>query len=187
MDNSNQTAEELTALKEQAKTLGISHSPNIGLDALRAKVADALNDKPAAEAAAPEGETEQELYRRIRNELQAKCLALVRIRVTNLDPAKAELRGEFFSVQNDYLGTVRKFIPYGEAGEEGYHVPQVLLDALREKKFNQVKTRKGRDNREILIEQRMVNEFAIEVLPPLTAEERANLAMAQAAKAGLQD
>lgn len=186
MDNLNQQ-DEMTLLKEQAKKLGISHSPNIGLDTLRSKIEAHLNGEPEVETAVAANETAEERTRRIRNELQAEGLKLVRVRVTNMDPSKSELRGEILTVQNKYIGTVRKFVPYGEASEVGYHIPKVLYDMLKEKKFNQIKTRKGRDPREVIVEQRMVNEFAIEVLPPLTQEELANLAAAQAAKAGLQD
>jgi hypothetical protein len=128
------------------------------------------------------GLTKAQMESKIRMALQAEMLALVRVRVTNMNPAKAELRGEIFSVQNKYLGKVAKFIPYGEAGEAGYHIPKILLLELQEKKFNQIKTRPGTDKREVHVEQRMVKEFAIEILPPLTDAELEQLKMSQLAR-----
>jgi len=97
-----------------------------------------------------------------------------------MDPKKRDLPGEIVTVGNEYLGMVSKFIPFGEATDAGYHVPHILYTFLKNRKFLNVKTTK-RANGQIKIEQSWANEFALEILPPLTQEELNKLANAQAA------
>lgn len=179
-------SDELTLLKEQADTLGLTYSNNIGVDALRKKVEAKLNGDPDENAnskpRAKVEETDQERTMRIRNELQANELKLLRCRITCLNPAKAELKGEFISVGNKYIGTIRKFVPFGEAGE-AYHLPKILVDDLRSREFNQVKTSRNAKG-QLEIHQRLVKEYSIVELEPLTEKELAELARMQAAKEG---
>lgn len=179
-------SDELTLLKEQADTLGLTYSNNIGVDALRKKVEAKLNGDPEESAnskpRAKVEETEQERTMRIRNELHSSELKLLRCRITCLNPAKAELKGEFISVGNKYIGTIRKFVPFGEAGES-YHLPKILVDDLRSREFNQVKTSRNAKG-QLEIHQRLVKEYSIVELEPLTEKELAELARMQAAKEG---
>lgn len=179
---------ELDLLKERADTLGISYSPKIAVETLRARIEAKLNDKPAPSdnnsdsdgEDQPAGESDTEIRaRQERDELR-----LIRVRIACLNPNKRLLRGEIFSVANRVLGTVRKFIPYGEATDNGYHVPYILLQQLKARKFNQV-TIKRLKNGHTDVTSRLVPEFAIEELPPLTKDELEQLARQQAAAAGL--
>lgn len=201
MSDENQFDDELTPeqlfglLKEKAKMLGITHSNNIGYDALLKKVNDKLEgvteDEPAPEPAvadagsvAPVAErklTEAEQKQNLRKEIMAKQMALVRIRLTCMDPKKKDLPGEFICVANDYIGNVKKFIPFGEATDNGYHVPKCILTALQERKYLQIRTKKDQRTGIDVPENKYVREFAIEILPPLTREELKKLATAQIA------
>lgn len=185
--------DELSILKQRATLMGLKFSNNIGLEALRKKVSDAqegIIEEPEVvqvnpletETAAPKEETRTEMARRIRLE-QTK---LVRIRIQNLDPKKKELPGEIITVANDYMGTVRKFVPYGEQTDNGYHVPYCIYQFLKERKFLNIRVTKGKNGRPN-IQQGWVREFSIEVLPPLTQEELTNLAQAQIAAGSLND
>ena len=175
---------ELAALKARAKTMGITFSPKIGLEKLRAKVEAKLN--PPVEEVDPGEETEVQRKARIRKKQLAEQMALVRCRIANLNPSKRDLRGEIFTIANKYIGTVRKFIPYGEATDNGYHIPKILYEELKSKKFLQVNTRNDRGaGNQIVIDQRWVPEFSIEVLPQLTQEELDKLAASQAAAGGV--
>ena len=122
--------------------------------------------------------TKLELRKQIRDE----NLKLIRLRITNLDPKKKDLPGEIFTVANSFLGTVRKYVPFGEQTDNGYHVPYCIYKMMRNRKFLSIKVKKlnGREH----IEQQWVREFALDVLPPLTATEIAQLATAQQAAAG---
>ena len=108
------------------------------------------------------------------------------VRITNLDPKKKDLPGEVFTVANEHLGTVRKFVPYGEVTDNGYHVPYCIYKALKARKFLNIRTFKDRQNQnQIKVEQSWAQEFALEVLPTLTPDEIKKLAAAQSAAGGL--
>lgn len=185
------TVDELTILKQRAKLMGIVFSNNIGLESLRAKIADAQEEKPAVveETAKvnPLEEAPVEKKMTLRETLIAENMRLVRLRIVNLDPKKKDLPGEFFTVANEYLGTVTKFIPYGDATDGGYHVPYCLYKMMRDKKFLSIRTKNDRNNsNQIKIEQRWAAEFSLDVLDPLTPDELRKLAIAQTA-AGSSD
>lgn len=176
---------ELAALKERARMMGLKISPKIGLEKLRAKIEAKLN--PIAEETMDlEEETEVQRKARIRKKQKLEQMALIRCRIANLNPSKRDLRGEIFTVANKYVGTVRKFIPYGEATDNGYHIPQIIYEQLKTRKFLQVNTRNDRSaGNQIVVDQRWVPEFSIEVLPQLTQEELDKLAASQAAAGGV--
>lgn len=194
---------ELDMLKQRARVMGITFSNNIGLDALKSRIEEKLNGEAVKEAtdtaeiqkqeelpleAAPEVNAlsptpiKPKKPQTLRQKLYAENMRLVRLRITCLDPKKKDLPGEIFTVANEYLGTVRKFIPYGEQTDNGFHVPYVLYKQLMRRKFLSIKVKKvnGREH----IEQQWVREFALDVLPTLTATELAQLGTAQLAAAG---
>lgn len=178
---------ELALLKERAKVLGIQFSNNIGLEALKQKIADKLEPKeqetvevkPLVDPVVA-AQLEAKPKMSLRQMMKLEQERLVRCRISNLDPKKVDLPGEFFTVANEYLGTIRKFVPYGEAGQE-YHLPYCIYTLLKERQYLHVRTGKRAGSSETLVEHRYVPEFAIEILPPLTPEELAKLAAAQAA------
>lgn len=191
--------DELAMLKSRAKMMGITFSNNISVETLREKIqakmdgdaegatktpdAPVVDDASNAEQSVkPAASTAKEKKKTLRNFMIEENMKLVRIRVTNLDPKKKELHGEFFTIANDFLGTVTKFVPYGEATDNGYHVPYCIYKMLKNRKFLSIRTFKDRQNsNQIRIEQRWANEFALEVLPQLTPDELAKLAAAQTA------
>ena len=195
---------ELESLQGRAKLMGIKHHPNMGVDKLRKLVTAKLEgealdsdededeDEEELEAADPvpatkgRGETPRQKKDRMdqsRAILIKKSKALVRIRLTCMNPAKTDWHGEIYTVQNRSVGTLRKFIPFN--AENGWHVPQMMLDFLKDKKCqvfhtvtrNGIKVRQGK----------LVPEFAIEVLPPLTQKELDQIATRQAAQGEMED
>lgn len=169
--------QELALLKERADLLGIPYKSNIGLEALKAKVNTAVTrDKPGPELDAAASETEQQM----RERLQRENLSLVRVRIHNLNPEKRDLPGEIVTVANRYIGTVAKFIPFGEATENGYHLPKVIYDDLAQRRFQHVSLKKLPNGHEEVV-RRMVPEYNIEILLNLTVEEIRELALKQAA------
>ena len=193
-----QQPSELDILKSRAKLMGITFSNNIGLDALKTKIEEhkqASEAKTQTQALAQTNEqqtdvqTENQMKKTktlsLRAHLQKEKMKLVRLRITNLDPKKKDLPGEILTVGNEYLGTVRKFVPFGEATDNGYHVPYCLYELMRDRKFLSIKTRKGPKGQTI-VEQQMVREFALEILPPLTEAELARLSAAQLSAGGVE-
>ncbi|MGQ0565582.1 MAG: hypothetical protein ACT4OK_10995 [Gemmobacter sp.] len=168
---------ELALLKERADVLGIPYKANIGLEALKAKVnAAVVADKTVPEKDPSAPETQQQMRERIHGE----ALALVRVRIHNLHPGKRDLPGEIITVANRYIGTVAKFIPFGEATENGYHIPRVIYDELISRRFLHISLKKLPNGQDEVV-RRMVPEYNIEILPNLTVEELQDLALKQAA------
>ena len=116
-----------------------------------------------------------------RQVIRAKAMRLHRVRITNLDPNDSTLEGGIVTVVNKYLGKVSKFIPFGEAAENGYHVEKVLLDRMRSQKYALRKEIKGNKFGVKQYKTVMVPKYSIEELPPLTKEEIKALAERQAA------
>jgi hypothetical protein len=170
--------DELATLKARAEMLGVKYHPSISLEKLRDKINDAVTGvKPAEEPAAPVAVVgpETEMQKKVR--LKRDALALVRIRVTCMNPFKREWDGELFTVSNNAVGSITKYVPFNN--DEGWHVPQIMLNMLQERMCqifvtdrtkNGVTVRKGK----------LIKEFAIEILPQLTQEELDELARRQA-------
>lgn len=180
MSDTQVAADELQSLKDRADLMGLSYHPSIGVEKLREKVNAAIAGKPPVVAdsaprpvAQPVEETENERNNRMRQEQ----LALVRIRLTCMDPAKAEHDGEILTVGNSLVGAITKYIPYN--ADEGWHVPQIMLDTLLEKQTQIFVTTKARNG--VTVRQgKLIKTYAIEILPPLTPEELKDLAQRQA-------
>ena len=135
---------------------------------------------PSLQARAPVSNTRYELDQKIRREQIAEFTKMVRVQVVCLNPQKKDLPGEFFTVANRYLGTIKRFVPYGgDAMEHGWHIPQIIYEDLKQRKFNQVVVRKVAGKEQIL--QKLVPEYSIVVLDPLTPEELNDLRLKQAA------
>lgn len=180
--------DELTSLKARADRMGISYHPSIGLEKLRAKVQAAMNDEPQTTddkgdedktESAPAAPVETEAQRRKRRQMEAQ--RLVRIRLTCMNPAKKDWDGEIITVGNSTVGTIKKFVPFN--AEEGWHVPHFIYEVLKARQcqiFVPVKTKNG-----VTVRQgKLIKEFAIEVLDPLTPAELRDLAQRQAMAAG---
>ena len=179
-------------LMARARMLGIEFSNNIGTDTLRARINAKLDgDKVASETVAPEtnaltGEDPEAPKKSLRQQIHDEQMRLVRVRVTCMDPKKKDLPGEIFTIANEYLGTVRKFVPFGEATENGYHIPYCIYTMLEERRFLNIRT--GRDQRtgSPTVSSSYAREFALEVLPPLTEAELERLAQAQIAAGSVE-
>lgn len=118
----------------------------------------------------------------LRKQQRSEQLKLVRVRVACLNPAKKELQGEIITFSNRILGEVKKFVPFGEGTENGYHVPWCIYQVMKDRKFVQLRAKKAQNAAGIdTVTQKIVSEFSIEILPDLTKEEIATLAAAQAA------
>ena len=178
----------LQALKQKATLMGIVFSNNIGEEALAKKIEEKLSGpSPVAsdsELNPLDGDVagaKPKAKQTLRQRQIAEQMALTRVRITCMNPQKKDLQGEIYTVANEFIGNVRKFIPYGEASEGGYHIPKCLLTMLQEKKFLQITTVKDKRTGTTRPVTKEVREFAIEILPPLTREELKDLAIAQQA------
>ena len=198
----NQQPSELDLLKERATLMGIQFHPNIGLDKLKAKVTEKLEGTKPEEEKTKGGLVQDELEtieeanwadKAVRatpleqmtpEQRKAKrrqdALRLVRVRIVNMNPIKNNLKGEIVSAGNAQIGFVKKFVPFN--AEQGWHVPNILLTSLRNRKYmTHYEVKVG--NKKIK-KNKLVPEFSIEVLPPLTEKELELLKQRQIMAAG---
>lgn len=184
-------AAELENLKARADLLGVTYHPNIGSEKLREKIAakQAEEDVPAPVSGEAAGKSEEKASTQSAEEstaakrvrLKREGLKLVRVRITCMNPFKKEWEGEIFTVSNNAVGTVKRYVPYNV--EDGWHVEHILLEQLKERKcqiFVSEKDSRGNKVRK----GKLIREFAIEVLDPLTDKELAELAQRQAMAKG---
>ena len=186
-----QNLSQLEVLKGRATLMGIPFSNNIGVEALLKKIEEKMasdepevNEEEQPEANPLDGTSGKKVS--LQKFLRDREMKLMRVRIQNLDPKKADLQGEMFTIANKYLGTVRKYIPYGEASDQGYHIPYFIYKALKRRKFLNLRTKKANHGTDMVEYDRWTPEFAIDVLPDLTPDELAKLAKAQLA-AGTSD
>lgn len=179
------TENELETLKIRADKMGITYHPNIGLASLKTKVEAKLNTVAEKDPTAPVNKSaamSKAQYDKIKTTNSRKTAgALVRIMVTCMNPDKKKWPGEIFSVGSPKLGTFKKFVPFNSP--EGYHVPQIILEMMQERKFSQYREEKR--GRNTVTVSYLVPEFAINILPNLTTQEIKDLANQQAASGSL--
>ena len=95
-----------------------------------------------------------------------KAMKLVRVQISCNNPNKGSYQGEIFSARNKYIPEVKKFIPFNVPT----HIPQILLNMIREKNLQTFVTEKlpnGLQTRR----SKLVPEYNIQILSPLTPEE----------------
>jgi len=171
---------ELDLLKERATLMNITFHPSIGLSTLKERVNEALGTAPVFQQETkpiiPFGtvvETRAEKSIRIRKE----ATKLIRIRVSCMNPNKKAWEGEIFSISNNSIGTIKKFVPFDV--DTGYHVPNVIYQHMRDRKYQhfiKVKLDGGR----FVMKSKLSPEFSIDVMTPLTSQELKDLATRQA-------
>jgi hypothetical protein len=173
--------DELSALKDRADLMGLSYHPSIGLEKLRTKVQDALSDTPpkavAVAVPASEGLPQIESADEFRGRKRKEASELVRIRLSCMNPNKKDWAGEIITTGNSLVGTFAKYVPF--AAEDGWHVPRIIYDQLVDRKcqvFVSTRDSKGNTTRK----GKLIREFAIEVMTPLTIDELKDLAQRQA-------
>lgn len=181
----NDLPNELELLKGRADRLGVKYHPNIGVDALREKVQKAMNldkeikdEKMDAREKHAQGKTlsKAEIASIERENLQREANRLVRVEIACMNPNKREWQGEIFTVANGKIGTIKKFVPFNVP----FHVPQAILNMIKERQcqiFETAKDSRGNKTRK----GKLIKEFAINELKPLTERELRDLAAAQAA------
>lgn len=168
-DTIENSVSELDILKQQADTLGIKYSPNIGVETLKNKISAVIE--------APVEEKTETQKVDARQALWNDAMRLVRLEIHNVNPAKSSLKGEFYTVANKIIGKVTKFVPYGDAGKS-YHVPNCIYQLLEEKKYLAFRDDSSAPNGK---KTELIPEFNNKVLPPLTQEELEELKKAQLA------
>lgn len=182
----------LQTLKARADQMGIKYHPSISLDKLRAKVSAKLNDQPDPDevvetkpaevnapvvANAPMHTPEQTLAMK-RKAIKDNAHKLVRVNIACNNPAKREWEGEIFTTGNQATGTLTKMVPFNV----DWHVPQMILNMIRDRECQIFVSRNINVNGipKKIREAKMIREFNVQELEPLTKEELDELARRQA-------
>ena len=195
-DSAEAQVDEKALLLQQARMMNLNVSNNIKVDKLREKIAAHLSEagnksSDTDDVEEPEGGTEElgehatpsnTNINKLRKSLRDEALALVRVKISNLDPKKASLHGEIFTIHNDIVGTVKLFVPFGEKTEDGWHIPKIIYEMMKSRKFQHIRTYTDPVTKQIMVERSLRNEFSLDVLPPLTAQELTDLRIAQTGK-----
>lgn len=177
-------------LMAQAKVMGLTVSNNITIEKLRERIAEHTAKSATTNTVAGDAADEvEELGEHaipstksihvLRKEMRLEAMALVRVRIGNMDPKKAGLQGEIHTLHNDLIGTIKHFVPYGDPTENGWMLPKILVDHLKSKQFQHIRSYTDPKTKQVMVETAMRNEFVIETLPQLTASELADLRAAQ--------
>lgn len=181
-ENEGLKQDELASLKARADQMGISYHHAIGVKKLKDMIATALSgDEPKKEKKVKKEKVQKETKGQLRARLRKEAGKLIRIRVANMNPNKKDYAGEIYTVGNSMVGSFKKYVPFNN--EEGWHVPQIIFNHMKEKECqifytekasNGVKVRKGK----------LIKELNIEVLPDLTPKEIQELKVKQAMAQG---
>ena len=192
----------LDLMKEHASRLNITFHPNIKEEKLQIKIdeflasaetlptvdtadeeakAKKLNDDKLAKIDLTEKgvltETLKENQIRRRREAQR----LVRVRIACMNPNKKDWTGEILTVSNNLVGSLKKYIPFNN--DEGWHIPYMMFLHLKEREcqiFIKEKARNGM----MIAKGKLIKEFNVELMEPLTSEELKALATRQAMAKG---
>jgi len=191
--------QKLIDVREQADLLHIKYHHRAGVEKIQRLIDDHTSGVPVKLApvvekiaqetvaidpltAAPVKPMTKAQYRdHQRAENKRKVASLIRCRVQCMNPNKKEWPGEIISVGSAKLGTFKKFIPFNSG--EPYHIPKIIYDVLMEKKCSAFYTVNDVHGHKVR-KSRLISEYAIEVLPPLTKVELSDLARKQAMQAG---
>ena len=164
---------EIDVLKARATQMGLKFHTNIGLAKLKAMVNTNLAPEVVESTTDIEKETKTQRVVRLRKAAHK----LIRIRVACMHPDKKDWEGETFTAGNSIIGSTKKYVPFNN--DEGWHVPQIILNMMAERKCQVFTWVKGPHGNKIK-KGKQIKEFAIEILPPLSGDEIADLAERQA-------
>ena len=175
---------------EEAKSLGLEPHPNTGELKLQTMINDELskaengNEEKPYEPDVNAGVTRigDMAYAQRIGSLRKKQMKLVRVVVRCNNENKKEWGGEIHTIICA-AGTIKKWVPFDN--EKGWHVPQCIIDVMREKTCQKFKSGKLPNGQEHKVSY-SVREYTIEVLDPLTKSQLKGLASEQAARGSIK-
>ena len=176
----------ISSLKKQADRLGIAYKSNTSIATLQKAIKDKL-DAPIGgeESSTLESVSEPTIQPKGKSiqSYQNEALKLVRVIITPMESTKASnLENELFCAGNSVIGTIKRVITFGEP----WHVEQILLNTIKEKKYQMFVTKKNAQG-VTLTSAKLVPAYSIAYLDPLTEEEIDQLADLQIRTRSLDD
>ena len=167
--------------KQQADNLGLNYPQNISTEKLKQIVGNKLKQI----------RSEQPKKNNVAATQFKDMRALVRIQINVLNPAKQNWTGEIFTVGNDVIPHMTRFIPYN-AVNGIWHVERMFVEMLKNRKYQRMVEHSGSRNDPSKYgvdynRNQLVPEFSIIELPPLTEQELEDLGANQAANGSIQE
>lgn len=150
-------------LLARAALIGLTVHPNAKNDTIAAKIAAFLKADPSKTEGENESLKEEPVLSKAEKEIHPSK-RLSRVIITCNDPQKADQSGDIISVSNGVVGNMKFYFHFNKP----WHVPEIVLDTLKEAKLFLHASRK--DGREIIT--REVPRYNIQYLPALTEKER---------------
>ena len=111
-----------------------------------------------------------------RHNKRKEATQLIRVVIVCNNPAKLKYPGETFGAGNSTVGTHKRYVPFNN--QEGWHVPLIILNTIKERMCPVTYEKediKGRSTSAT----RLIPEFTVTELPPLTPKAIQELAMRQ--------
>ena len=113
--------------------------------------------------------------------VEKKAMKLKRVQITCNNQNKRNWTGEIFTVQNGSLGApIRKFVQFNVPT----HVPEILYNTIKERQLQIFYTEKASNGQKVT-RSKLINEFSITDLPPITAAELDAIKKKQLAEASV--
>lgn len=175
---------ELDLLKKRADMMGLKYHHRVGAVKLKAQIEAKINgqniDADEELKKEPEvrgGSTRSMTKEQRNNRTRKEAAKLIRIRVACMNPNKKDYEGEVYTVSNSVVGTFKKYVPFN--AEDGWHVPNIIYQHLKERQCQIFFTVKGPRGNKIR-KGKLIKELSIEVMPALTQAELKDLAQKQA-------
>ena len=165
------SADERKGLYQLCKDLGISVSPNAGIEILTQKISEYY-----AQITSENSVLKTKLNKNTKPKISSENIfydknidqskRLVRCIVTCNNPDKRDATGEIHTAGNA-KNLESRYVAYRIA----WHVPQIILNSLKEKKYTLAKQEIDPKTNKVVVKTDSFPEYSIEVLDPLTEEE----------------
>lgn len=175
MNDATESFKELESLKAKAKELGLSFSGNISAKTLRQKINEYESTEEDEEVEAIEEEPEK-LTKADTLKLMKEARKLNRVIITCHNPVKAKLTGTLATAGNSIIATETKYIKF----DQPWHVSTIMLNSLREKKYLSHYSYKDSVTGNTVTRNKLLPEYTIQELPPLSKDDLTTLAKKQA-------
>ena len=116
-----------------------------------------------------------------KEKVEKKAMKLKRIQITCNNQNKRNWTGEIFTVQNGSLGApIRKFVQFNVPT----HVPEILYNTIKERQLQIFYTEKASNGQKVT-RSKLINEFSVTDLPPITSAELDAIKKKQLAEASV--
>lgn len=165
----------IAALKRKADTMGVTYRENVSVATLQKLIQDKLEPKGESKDKADETKGAASETKDAET-LIKEAHKLVRVIILPNEQTKASNHeSELVSAGNSVVGTVTRLVMFGVE----WHVEQIILNALREKKFQMfTKSKESRYNQDV-VTTKYLPAYNIQVLDQLTPDELDDLARQQ--------